>query len=119
MKKILYIVVLFMLFSCESYLDVPREALDITNQDVWGKYANAKTFTTKLYPDIITFSNQHAVGIGTGDNKRAGFPNIASNQLRIYGDVDWERVNFDEPNFSQTFCNMGSAWKFRLFLYWT
>jgi hypothetical protein len=110
MKKTLYFVALIMLFSCESYLDVPREALDITNQDVWGKYLNAKTFTTKLYPDMIAFSNQHAVGIGSGDFKRAGFPNISSNQLRIYSDIDWDRVNFDEPNFSSTFCNMGSAY---------
>lgn len=99
-----------MLFSCESYLDVPREALDITNQDVWGKFLSAKTYTTKLYPDMIAFSNQHAVGIGTGDAKRAGFPNIASNQLRIYGDINWELVNFNETSFSQTFCNMGSAY---------
>lgn len=111
MKNIFLSILLILVFtSCEDFLNVPRETLDITTEEVWGKYLNAKTFTDNLYPELIAFSNQHAVGYGTGAFKRAGFPNIASDQMRIYGKIDWELFYFNEPTFSGDFCNMGSTY---------
>lgn len=110
MKNIYYILIFFVFSSCEKYLDVPKESLDIATSDVWGKFITAKNYTTQLYPDLISFSNQHAVGLGAAQFKRAAFPNIASDQLRIYGDVNWEVNYFDEPSFSLQFCNMDAAY---------
>ena len=110
MNKIYIIIVVFVLASCEKYLDVPKESLDIETIDVWGKFLTAKDFTSLLYPDMITFSNQHATGIGTNSSKRAAFPNITSDQLRTYGNVNWEVNYFNESAFSYQFCNLGSAY---------
>lgn len=93
------------LLSCESYLDVPRETVSVTDEQVLGTYASAKEYTTKLYSDLVSITNQHSAGLGTRAEKRAGFPNIASDQLRAFtNDIDWELRYFDENNFTRDFC---------------
>lgn len=110
MRSILFTIIILVFVSCEEFLNVPRESLDITTEEVWQKYLNAKTFTDNLYPEMVAFGYQHAIGLNAGTWKRAGFPNIASDQLRIYGKINWESYYFNEPTFSFDFCNMGSTY---------
>jgi hypothetical protein len=93
------------LVSCESYLDVPIEKVSITDKNVFETYVSARDYTTKLYSDLVNLAYQHNVGLSTTAEKRAGFPNVASDQIREFtNDINWELRYFDENNFTQDFC---------------
>jgi len=105
-KAVLYILfVAFSMVSCESYLDVPSEKVSVTDENVFETYVSARDYTTKLYSDLVNISSQHNLGLGARAERRSGFPNIASDQIRIYtNDQDWELRYFDENNFTSDFC---------------
>lgn len=107
MKKAIFCILVLTvgLISCESYLDVPNEKVRVSDENVFGTYTSARDYTTKLYADLVCITYQHNTGLGTRAERRAGFPNVASDQIReLTNDIDWELRYFDENNFTSDFC---------------
>jgi hypothetical protein len=65
-KPSLIFAIALMLFSCKEYLNIPPEA-DISEEEIFGTYANFQGFQDKLLNNLVDYNNHgarvtHSVG---------------------------------------------------------
>lgn len=111
MKKfnIIFVLIMILASSCEEYLDVPRESLDISEEDIFSNYLEYDKYTSSLYSEVYKYAYYHSYGARNGGEKFSGFPVCATDQLVPFAGYMFEDRWFDVPNFSQFYCNDGST----------
>ncbi len=81
MKKILYIILIALMFQgCESFLDKVQDSTGLTNEAVFTNYLNARQFADRAYKDL----NNHL--------ESADYSFIAAVCDEGYAECDWETL---------------------------
>jgi len=81
MKKILYIIILALMFQgCESFLDKVQDSTGMTNEMVFTDYLNARKFADRAYKDLNNYLAD------------ADYSFIAANCDEGYAECDWETL---------------------------
>lgn len=107
MKKAKYILIisaLLLLFSCEEYLDVEKESIDLTEEEIFGNFFEFRDYISSMYEELNVMWMASSYGARNGGEKFAGFPICASDQVRSYDNYLFEDRWFNVGEFSTFYC---------------
>lgn len=108
MRKIQIIFMLFAILgsavSCEDYLDVPREIIELNEEDIFTNYVEYKNYYSAINAKIGGLANHFSYGARNNGWRFAGWPNTATDEMRPYYNYLFEDHWFDVGNFTQFYC---------------
>ena len=106
MRKIAFIgVILVTSISCEDYLDVPRDSLDLAEEDIFTNYLEYRNYLSSMYQYIQEFAYYPYYGARNGGEKFAGFPGCASDEMRSFDNYLFEDRWFNVGAFEDAYQN--------------
>ncbi len=107
MKKYFkYIIISILIIStaCEDYLDVPKETLDLSDEDIFTSYLDYRNYLSTMYGSIREFAFYEDYGARFGSEKTSGFPICASDAIRSFDNYLFEDRWFNVAAFEETYC---------------
>jgi starch-binding outer membrane protein, SusD/RagB family len=107
MRKIAFIIgILITSISCEDYLDVPRDSLDLSEEDIFTNYLEYRDYLSSIYHNIQEFAYYPYYGARNGGEKFAGFPGCASDEMRSFDNFIFEDRWFNVGAFEEAYQNV-------------